>query len=187
MDQILINKQDKTYIENFFYNRDSLIERLMNNEINKNDYLNMNYNYIKSCNAKPFLIIDSLEKGMHNYQYYNILAKQNCRKLSECRHDGKQHSYYKKYQDEIKAYYDEKDKVTFRLLRFMKYKNVEAYYINTDSKQLDGELFEIVIKNQKYAVLHSKAKWIKSALEKEGIFQNITKKSVIDYYVNQKY
>lgn len=175
------------YITEFFYNRDDLIERLMNDEIDKNDFLKMNYDFLKSCNAKPFLIIDTFEKGMHNYQYYNVMAKFYCKKLSESRGQNKKQSYYKKYQDDIKSYYDEKDKITFRLLRYIKFENVEAYYINTDSKQLEGELFEIVIKNEKYAVLHSKAEWIKNSLIREGVFDNNIKKSVIDHYVNQKY
>jgi S-adenosylmethionine:diacylglycerol 3-amino-3-carboxypropyl transferase len=64
---------------------------------------------------------------------------------------------------------------------------VEAYFIKMESSILEGKLYEIVLKNYEYAVLHSKSIWLLDVLKKEGVFLEKKQKSVIDYYVNQRY
>ena len=56
-----------------------------------------------------------------------------------------------------------------------------------ESSLLEGKLYEIVLTDYDYAVLHSKSIWLLELLKKEGIFSEKLKKSVIDYYVNQRY
>jgi len=174
-------------INSFFKNRDKLIISHMNGEIDKKSFLDLNYNYMIDNKIKPFTTIDSFEKGMYNYQFYNIMAKYYKVVAQELRENGKSLSFYSKYLDDVKYYYDEKDKTTFRLLRFLKYKNIEAYFINMESSVLEGKLYEIVLKDYEFAVLHSQSEWLLGALKKENVFLNYSKKSVIDYYVNQKY
>ncbi len=174
-------------IKSFFENRDKLIVSHMNGEIDKKSFLELNYKYMIDNKIKPFTTIDSFEKGIYNYQFYNVMAKYYRMIVQEIKESGKSINFYSKYLDDVKYYYDEKDKTTFRLLRFLKYKNVEAYFISMESSTLEGKLYEIVLKDYEFAVLHSQSEWILGALKKENVFLSHIKKSVIDYYVNQKY
>ena len=75
----------KNLFEVFFEKRHSLIIQFNNGDLTKKEFLQENFNFITSLNIKPFIKIDSFEKGMFNYQYYNSLAK-----LSDaCKRDKK--------------------------------------------------------------------------------------------------
>ena len=149
-------------IKSFFENRDRLIISHMNGEIDKKKFLELNYNYMIDNKVKPFVMIDSFEKGMYNYQFYNIMAKYNKMIAQDIRENGKNIDFYAKYLDDVKHYYDEKDKTIFRLLRFLKYNNVEAYFVSMESAVLNGKLYEIVLKDYEFAVLHSCSAWMLS-------------------------
>ena len=69
----------------------------------------------------------------------------------------------------------------------MHFENVDAYFIKMESSALEGKLYEIVLSDYEYAVLHSKSIWLLEVLKKENVFSDKKKKSVIDYYVNSKY
>lgn len=174
-------------IISFFENRDKLIISHMNGDIDKSTFLELNYRYMIDNKIKPFQTINSFEKGMYNYQYYNVMAKYYQTIAQEIRDNKKDAIFYSKYLDDVKYYYDEKDKTSFRLLRFLRYNNVEAYFISMESSNLEGKLYEIVLKDYEFAVLHSMSEWLLNTLKKENVFINESKKSVIDYYVNQKY
>ncbi|WP_019228027.1 DUF6648 family protein [Sedimentibacter sp. B4] len=180
-------KPNKTIFDEFFEHRDMLIIQHMNGDISKKEYLDLNYRYMLEKNIKPFQRIDSFEKGMYNYQYYNMLAKYHRMIAQEIKDKGKHISFYSKYLEEADYYYNEKDKTSFRLLRYLHYENVESYFIKMESSALEGKLYEIVLKDYEYAVLHSKSLWLLDVLKKENVFLAERKKSVIDYYVNQKY
>lgn len=180
-------KPNKTIFDEFFENRDMLIIQHMNGDINKKEYLELNYKYMLGNNIKPFQRIDSFEKGLYNYQYFNMMAKYHRMIAQDIKDKGKHISYYSKYLNEADYYYNEKDKTTFRLLRFLQYENVESYYIKMESSLLEGKLYEILLKDYEFAVLHSKSLWLLEVLKKENVFANERKKSVIDYYVNQRY
>ncbi len=174
-------------IKDFFENRDRLIISHMNGEIDKKSFLELNYKYMISNRVKPFAMIDSFEKGMYNYQFYNVMAKYNKMIVQDIKESGKNIDFYTKYLDDVKYYYDEKDKTIFRLLRFLKYYNVEAYFVSMESTALNGKLYEIVLKDYEFAVLHSCSEWMLSVLRKENVFLDKIQKSVIDYYVNNTY
>lgn len=180
-----VNKE--TNFDIFFKNRDALIAELMSGKITKREYIHKNYNHIKNTGAKPFATIDSFEKGIYNYQYYNMMAKYYSMLAAEEKIRTRQLVFYKNYLDECNNFYNEKDKTTFRLLRFLKFKNVESYFISMESLALKDVLFEIMLKDYDYAILHSKSLWLLNVLKKENVFSDKTKKSVIDYYVNDKY
>ena len=180
-------KPNKNIFDEFFEHRDMLIVQHMNGDINKREYLELNYKYILKKNVKPFERIDSVEKGMYNYQYYNMMAKYHKVIAQEIKEKGKHISFYKKYLQESDYFYNEKDKTSFRLLRYMRYENVEAYYIKMQSTALEGKLYEVLLNDYEYAVLHSKSLWLLDVLRKEKVFTETRKKSVIDYYVNQRY
>ena len=180
-------KKKKTIFDEFFEHRDMLIIQYMNGDITKKEYLETNYNFIQRMKVKPFQRIDSYEKGIYNYQYYNMMAKYHRMIAQEIKNKGKHPNFYNKYIDDTNYYYNEKDKTTFRLLRLIKFENVEAYFIKMKSTKLKDKLYEILLKDYEYAVLHSKSLWLLNVLRKEEVFLDNTRKSVIDYYVNEKY
>lgn len=180
-------KPNKTIFEDFFEHRDMLIIQHMNGDINKKEYLGLNYKYLTDNKVKPFQRIDSFEKGMYNYQYYNMMAKYHMMIAQDIKDKGKHISFYSKYIEDANYYYNEKDKTTFRLMRYLQYLNVEAYFIKMESLSLEGKLYEIVLKDYEFAILHSKSLWLLDVLKKEEVFIEGRKRSVIDYYVNQRY
>ncbi len=177
----------ESIFDKFFNHRDSLIMQYKNGDITKREYISLNVDFIHQMNIKPFTKIDSFEKGMYNYQYYNMLAKyyymeaQNMNKYEEHR------KYVKSFLDEGYFYYKQKDKSTLKLLKYLKFKDMEAYYIKVKSESLQGKLYEINLKNYEKAILHSKSFRLRDILKEEGIFIEGLKKSLIDDYVNVKY
>lgn len=89
----------------------------------------------------------------------------------EIKDKGKHISYYNKYIKEADFYYNEKDKTIFRLLRFLQFENIESYFIKMESSLLEGKLYEIVLKDFEYAVLHSKSLWLLDVLKKKKYLQ----------------
>ena len=83
--------------------------------------------------------------------------------------------------------YRHKDDTVRRLIRFLDYENMEAYYIKAKSDYLNNKLFEIVLYDYDSTILHSINPGIVNELKREGVFQAERKKSKIDDYVNRKY
>lgn len=179
--------ESDSVFDTFFDNRLSLIIQYANGDITKKEFLEYNFNFIQDMNIKPFVKIDSYEKGMYNYQYYNTIAKyykmlaNDLWRSGDC---GEEHIYYKQMGNE---YYDKKDKSTYQFLRYLKFKNVEAYFVNVESKSLNNKLYEIVLLDYTEAIFHSKSLWLLEVLREENVFIEEKKDSIIDYYINQKY
>lgn len=173
--------------QSFFDNRSSLIIQYANGDISKREFLEYNFDIVQNMNLKPFSKIDSYEEGMYNYQYYNVLAKYYNMVAKEGRgtrgHD-QHYAYYKKLANE---YYEEKDKSTLNLLSYLEFFNVEAYYIQVESKYLQDKLYEIVLLDYKEAIFHSKNICLLETLKKEGVFIEDMKTSLIDEYINERY
>lgn len=168
----------------FFRNRDFLIGEYSSGIITKKEFLKKNFKFIKKLDLKPFFEIDSYEKGIYNYQYYNSIAKYYKMMSSE---NKKGFIKKKEYLDLANMYYYKKDISIVKLLEYLNFKNVDAYYIEVNSNKLRDKLYEIVLKDYKYAILHSKSKWVLEVLEKNKIFSSHVKKSLIDEYINESY
>lgn len=177
----------KSIFDTFFEHRDSLIVQYKNGDISKREFLQMNFDFIQDMRVRPFSKIDSYEKGMYNYQYFNTLAKYYMMLGMDLKREGKHYKYFRDYLNKAHYYYNEKDKSTLKLLRFLEFKNVEAYFIKVESKRLDDKLYEIVLKDYEYAIFHSKSKWLIKILRGEGVFIEGKHKSLIDGYINEKY
>lgn len=150
--------------------------------MNKNEYLQSNLEAVLSLNIKPFKNIDTVEKGLFNYQYYNALAKES--KIVAYNSFDRETQIEK--NKEADYYYYKKDISTLVLLKLMDYVDVTAYFIKVRSKYLKGQLFEIVL-NSYGMILHSTNKKILNNLRDEGVFDENIKQSLIDNYINQKY
>lgn len=173
--------------EKFFEHRDLSITKFADGDISKKEYIMENMDFIEKLGVKPFKNIDSFEKGMYNYQYFNMLAKYYYMEAQELIDKGEPSKYYQSFQDEGYYYYQQKDKSTLKLLNFLKFNNMEAYYIKVESYSLQGKLYEINLKDFDKAILHSKSYKILDALIKKGVFIDNMQKSLIDGYVNVKY
>lgn len=173
--------------ETFFDNRSSLIVQFKNGDISKREFLEYNFDFVRKMNVKPFLRVDSYEKGMYNYQYYNVLAKYYTMLAKEIRNTRKHQKYYVYYLNKGNNYYHEKDKAALSLLRFLEFKGVEAYFIKCNSKLLQDKLYEIVLLDYKEAIFHSKALWLLDILKQENVFIEGKKTSLIDEYINETY
>lgn len=161
--------------------------KFTNGDISKRQFLEYNFDLVRKTNLKPFLRVDSYEKGMFNYQYYNVLAKYYNMMAKEVENTKKHQRYYSYYFNKGNNYYHEKDRSTLSLLKFLEFQGVEAYYIEVESKFLRDKLYEIVLLDYKEAIFHSKAKWLLDELKEANVFIKDKKESLIDGYINEKY
>ncbi len=184
---VLIYHGKKGLFETFFDNRSFLILQLQNGDISKREFLELNYDFVTRMNVKPFIRVDSYEKGMYNYQYFNVLAKYFRMLAMEIRGSRKHQKYYVEYLNKGYKYYHEKDRAALDVLRILEFQNVEAYFVKCESKNLKDKLYEIVLKEKKEAIFHSKAVWLLDILKKEGVFLEGRRKSLIDEYINETY
>ena len=171
----------------FFDHRSSLIVQFKNGEITKREFLDYNYDLVRKTNLKPFLKVDTYEKGMYNYQYYNVLAKYHTMLAKEIRNTSKHQRYYTYNLNKGNNYYHEKDRAVLSLLKFLEFERVEAYYVSVKSTFLRDKLYEIVLLDYKEAIFHSKSIWLLDELKAAGIFTETEKKSLIEGYINEKY
>ena len=177
----------KTTFDRFFEERDSLIYLFSKGDISKREFIEKHYHFIMRLNLKPFKKIDSFEKGIYNYQYFNAIAKYNKLQMKDKKLAEKHPELIKELLNNVKTAYRSKDESIIRLLRFLQYDNLEAYFIKAKSEFLDNKLFEIVLFDYEGVVLHSINKKLLDELKNEGVFQDVRKKSKIDEYVNKKY
>ncbi len=169
-------------IQKYFRFRQALIEQYLKGDMTKSEYLSRNLEAVLSLNIKPFKNMDTVDKGLFNYQYYNAMAKEA---------NAEAHSYgdrelQKESYESANHFYYKKDRATMAVLKLLDYRGVSAYFIHVRSKELKGKLFEIVIEDHD-SILHSTNQRILADLQAEQVFLDETKTSLIDYYVNQKY
>ena len=167
--------------------RKESIDLLDNAKIDKDEFLDLNYNFFKKLELKPFSQITKPKEAIYNYQYYNVMAK-------KCNFDAivyqnlkKKRRIYNKLINDRENYYYLKDIATQRLLEMIDYKNLECYYISLRSKRLKGLIFEIHIQDREKLILHSKNKKILDKLKQKGVFSEMARESLIDSYVNKSY
>lgn len=173
--------------ETFFDKRSSLIIQFGNGDISKKQFLEYNYDLVMNMNLKPFFKVDSYEKGMYNYQYYNVLAKYFNMMAKDIKNTRKHQRYYNYYLNKGNNYYHEKDKAALNILNYLEFQGIEAYYIKMNSKLLDDKLYEIVLLDYDEAIFHSKAIWLLDILKEKGVFIDKKRVSIIDGYINESY
>lgn len=177
----------KTTFDEFFDNRDALIYKYQKGDINKKEFIEEHYFFITRLNLKPFQKIDSFEKGIYNYQYYNAIAKYNTLRVRDKKLIEKHPDLVREIEDKIKYNYSKKDEAVIRLLRYLDYENIEAYYVKSKSEYLDNKLIEIVLLDYDNVILHTINRGIVDELKRECVFDDVRKRSKIDNYVNKKY
>lgn len=177
----------KGLFEDFFERRSFLIMQYNSGDITKREFLEYNYEYLISTNAKPFIKVDSYEKGMYNYQYYNSMAKYYRMLAKEVKYTDKRSRYYNYYLNMGNKYYHEKDQSILELARVLNFENIICYFIKCDSEALKNTLYEIVFTEKKEAIFHSKAIWLLNIFKENNCFIDGTQNSLIDEYINERY
>lgn len=170
-------------IQKYFKYRQSLIDQYAKGDMTKREYLQRNYEAVVYGDIGPFHNMDTLEKALFNYQYYNALAKEM--KSISTTYDM-DYELKQDYIEKSNYYYAKKDKATLRALRILDFQGIEAYFIKIRSRFLKGKLFEILIAEENI-ILHSTSTLILKCLREEGVFFEESRKSVIDEYVNRRY
>ena len=175
-------RSESESLKQFIKKRNEIIGKLDEGKISKDEFLEENYILLNRSSMKPFLKIDTVEKGIYNYQYYNILAKYHNGLANDSK--GKNMKVYKREINKVNNYYYEKDKVVLETLKLMEYEEIEAYYIELYSKRLNNSIFEIVLLNYEKAIFHSMNKNIADILIEKNILKNDIRQSKINSYVN---
>ena len=184
----MVYRVEESVFDKFFNNRESLIRQFKKGDITKKEFLEEHYNFIQRLNLKPFKYgIDSFEKGIYNYQYYNMLAKYSSMKSKSPKLQAKHPQLALRLQKDSQYYYSQKDNSTVKLLEYLEFNNVEAYFVKVKSTFLKDKLFEIVLHDYDNVVFHSISSWLLQRLRDEGVFLEVRKKSIIDKYINEKY
>lgn len=169
-------------IKKFLKLREKYILNLLDGLLNKKEFLEKNYLLIFRLAMRPFLKIDSIEKCIYNYQYYNVLAKYYKKKSKTS--TGR---ISKEYDNKAKNYYIEKDKVTNIFIQLVDCEDIKAYYLIMESSRLDKKLIEIVFKKMNYVVLHTLDRDIIDNLLEREVLEDRPRISYIDHYVNCNY
>ena len=169
-------------IQKYFEYRQSLIEQYLMGDMTKNEYLKRNFDAVLGLRREPFKYMDNIDKCLFNYQYYNAYAKDSKMLAASAKNPKAKNQYLK----DADYYYSKKDAATLKVLELLDFKNVTAYFIKVKSKNMKYRLFEIKI-NEPNTILHSMNENILARLRREGVFEDGTRVSNADMYINQKY
>lgn len=173
--------------EKFFEQRESLIFQYKKGDLTKKEYIEESHAYLIQQDVKPFKNVDSFEKAVFNYQYYNIMAKYFHMKSESLKNSAKHPELSRKYQEKRDKHYYLKDKMTWRAAEIKDFYELEAYFIKVSSSHLKRVLYEVVFTEHPTVVFHSKSHWLRDRLQQEGVFSDRIRRSVIEKYVNEKY
>ena len=163
--------------------RKDLILSLERGEMNKEDFVTENYRLLEDIKYVDFEVTTE-EEGILKYHYFNTMAKMRMMRADELEFRDSRES--QKLKLEAYDFYQKKEHITRALLKFKDFQNMRAYYIDLNSKALQGTIFEIVLEDVEFAILHSKDRKTLYQLKQAGCFDETVKPSLIHNYVNTK-
>ncbi len=169
-------------LQKYFVYRQALIDQYSKGDLSKKEYLNRNLDAVLALKDEPFKRVDTVEKGLFNYQFFNAMAKDAS--MEAKRYASKEFCYI--YNEQVNYYYDKKDGATMKILELLDFRGVNSYFIKVKSKELKNKLFEIILEDSGM-ILHSTSEAILNRLKSENCFSDGVKKSLIDSYINHKY
>lgn len=170
----------------FYKRRSKLIEDYTRGEMSKREFIINNFQLAHQMSG-PYVKVDSFEKALFNYQYYNCMAKHYSMMASQCKKSKKNKRTYNRYFSLGNSFYEKKDDVVCQILEILNYEFIQAYPIQTDSERLDDKLFEIVALKRKEAIFHSISPKIRKILCDKGLFDINKRPSLIAEYINDTY
>lgn len=183
----MLYRNKKGLFESFFENRSFLIAQLESGDLTKSQFLDANLEYLNRIGAKPFVKLDSMDKCIFNYQYYNIMAKYYTANAYEIELRGKHQKLAMSFRNKANDQYHKKNITISKMLKLVNYENVDSYYVKSKSKKLNNVLYEIVFYDYKEAIFHSTADWLLTILKENDCFIEGKYKSLIDDYINTRY
>jgi hypothetical protein len=164
-----------------------MIDLLEARDITKREFIEKTHEFIMCEAIKPFRMdkTNCVKAALCNYQYFNTLAKKAFIDAEDFRFrdSSKSVRFFEMGHD----YYLKKEGVTKNMLEIIGYDNVSAYFLRMNAKNLENEVFEIVLKDERRAIFHSVDKMTLNRLRKNGAFSEDARDSVICNYVNEKY
>lgn len=176
---------NNSLIEAFYENRDRLIDALESGNIDKVSFFEDNLAFFKAQDFKPKPTEKlSFDEAVIHYQYYNLMAKWHLMLADDY---GVSFSEGQKQRDRAGEFYTRKDQVSLKLLELCHYEGVKAYFIEMQSKTMEGELYEVYFTHISRLILHSKDKRLLNRLRQAGVFEEALQPSAIEAYVNTRY
>lgn len=163
--------------------REEYINQLDKGTINKLQFNEKNNRLFAQLDLRPFSKLDTFEKALFNYNYYNTKAKIALHNANRYREENKLKKLRREENYKLNCY-DEKDKASLAMIINEDPTQIEAYYINLHSRNLASSIFEINFKDRSKVILHSKNEDIKAKLMAMGVFKDEVCESLIDSYVN---
>ncbi|MDO4778637.1 MAG: hypothetical protein Q4A42_03685 [Tissierellia bacterium] len=180
---MLVFISEKERLLMFLELRNLYIDQLEAGKITKKEFNHKNFMIFRKLSLKPFSVLDSFEKAMYNYNYYNSQAKIELEEYNKAK-DFNNQKRAKFHLNNKENYYNLKDIATEAIIELEGFDNIESYFIKLHSKNLGTNIFEINIKNRKRAIFHSKSYKILNLLKNNNVFINEVRDSIIDSYVN---
>lgn len=171
---------------NFSKRRSKLISEYSQGSMTKREFILNNYQLTYQMSG-PYVKVDTFEKALFNYQYYNCMAKYFKMLSKKPPRSKKQQKNNHHYLGLSTFYYGRKDESVKEILEILNFSSIVAYPIETKSKNLDNRLFEIIAYKQKEAVFHSTSVMLKKMLDEKGLYDQKKRNSVISNYINDTY
>jgi hypothetical protein len=163
--------------------RRELIHELEQGNLNKEHFILENYEMLKAIKHVDLEVKD-VEEGILKYHYFNTMAKMKMLTADELEYRDPEGC--KALRESAYELYTKKERITLGLLTLVDYQNISAYYIDLNSRALCGQVFEIVLHDLDYVILHSRDRKILFKLKAAGRFEDCVKPSLIHDYVNTK-
>ncbi|MFM1524645.1 MULTISPECIES: DUF6648 family protein [Helcococcus] len=176
-----LSENDK--LNKFIKLRNKYIDLLNLKKINKSEFNHNNNEIFSKINLRPFTVLDSFNKALYNYNYYNTKAKlaleefklyRNSKNLKKAKlaENAKLNNYYLK------------DQAIIAMIELEESSKIEAYYVIMHSKNLKDQIFEIYFKEREKVILHTKNEIVKKLLISKRCFKEDIRQSLIDSYIN---
>lgn len=177
---------DKEVLERFIAGRDRLIDCLEVGELDKSAYLEAQYQALMELGVSPRRGgLDSIEEGLFNYQYYNVLAKRE--RIQSKDEEFRNPEASRKHRNQADRHYALKDRETVKIMELLNYQHVQSYFIETPARFLTGKLIEIIVDTYDRAVFHTADEGIINRLVRAGVFSEGIRPSIIQSYIESDY
>jgi hypothetical protein len=173
----------KSNMEIILSKRLEFIEQLEKGLLDKEAFITLNYELVKSL-GHVTTTIKSLEEGVVKYHYFNAMAKMKMLEADQVVFQNERQ--FQTLQEEAFSLYVKKDRITLQMLELEGFNQIDAYYINMNSKTLEGQIYEIKFNSLEKVVLHSRDRKILYKLRTSGCFHEEQMASVVDTYINTR-
>lgn len=176
-------RSENEKLNRFIELRNQYIDMLESKSIDKSKFNHLNNEIFQKINLRPFVVLDSFEKALYNYNYYNSKAKIALEDYLRCKTLNREKKAKEANNNKNNFYYH-KDLAILAMLKLENFKDVEAYYIDMHSKSLASQIFEINFPRKDRIILHTKNIGIRDQLKDKGCFNEECKTSLIENYIN---